>query len=118
MRTRTLFLIIGLTAAVSPTANAAGAVDLKLWNQETGAYVDLGPYDVTEGPNPTAPTFAEDTSEDQKKNRLFLLISAAQSGLVNYPYEFWHYSSGDRSAEYCLVNDPVKRVAIYDSVRL
>ena len=43
------------------------------------------------GSNPVAPTFSEEITYNQKKNRLLLLIAAAQAGLVNYSYEWWHF---------------------------
>jgi hypothetical protein len=38
--------------------------------------------------------------EKQKINRLFCMIAAAQTCLVNYPMEFWHFSYGDCMATY------------------
>lgn len=83
-----------------PVHSTGAAVDLRLWDSYQGEFLDMGPFGVIWGANDTAPTFSENISDAQKKNRLYCLIAAEQAGLVNYGYEFWHFSSKDRVAIY------------------
>lgn len=62
--------------------------------------LDLGKFGVIFGPNDQAKTLAENLSVEQRKNREILLKAAAKAGLVNYGYEWWHYSYGDRAWAY------------------
>lgn len=50
-------------------------------------------------------------------NRLLLLVAAAQAGLVNYCYEWWHFSHGDRYAQFWQEANADKRIAVYDAVK-
>ena len=81
-----------------PVHSTGAAVDLRLWDRKTKSYLDLGILGVIWGANPNAVTFSEGISKIQKANRLYCLLAAAEAGLVNYSYEFWHYSYGDRYA--------------------
>jgi D-alanyl-D-alanine dipeptidase len=106
---------------VSPVKNnipvhaTGGAIDIRLWDKHSSSFLDMGPFGVFT-PNPTAPTFSEEIAYKQKLNRLFLLLAATKSGLINYSYEYWHFSYGDRYAAYWLEKVPSKRVAIYGAV--
>jgi D-alanyl-D-alanine dipeptidase len=98
-----------------PVHSTGAAIDIRLWDNYRKQFIDMGPFGVIWGKNTTAPTFSDDLTDEQKINRLYLLIAAAKVGLVNYLYEFWHYSCGDRYASYWL--DPQdKRKAIYGAV--
>lgn len=101
-----------------PVHSTGAAIDIRLYNRQTNDFVDLGPFGVIWGNNPAVPTFSEHTTDSQKKNRLYLLMAAAQAGLINYVYEYWHFSSGDRYAVYW--QEPVdgKRAAQYGTVNL
>lgn len=77
-----------------PVHSTGGAVDICLFNEENSTFLDVGKFGVIWGPNPTAPTFSEAISIEQKNNRLYLIIAALRAGLINYPYEFWHFSRG------------------------
>jgi zinc D-Ala-D-Ala dipeptidase len=107
---------------VSPTKNnipvhsTGAAVDIRLWSSVTESFIDLGKFGVIWGENKNAPTFAEDITDAQKLNRLYVLMAAAKAGLVNYAYEFWHFSYGDRYAAYWQVKDVSQRVARYGAV--
>lgn len=94
-----------------PVHSTGGAVDLRLFNEEANDFLDMGSFGVIWGPNPLAPTFSAGLTEEQEKNRFFLLQATNKAGLVNYPYEWWHFSRGDRYAAYWLQADP--SVAIY-----
>lgn len=83
-----------------PAHSTGGAVDVRVYNLQTESFLDMGSFGVIWGMNLTAPTFSEGLSEMQIRNRLFLLCGASEAGLVNYPYEWWHLSSGDRYAAY------------------
>lgn len=79
-----------------PVHSTGAAVDIRLWDNYSRAFLDLGPFGVIWGPNPHAPTFSEGIARSQKLNRLYGAMSAARAGLTNYFYEYWHFSSGDR----------------------
>ena len=104
---------------VSPTKNnipvhsTGAAVDIKLLSK--GSLIDLGKFGAIWGANPNAPTFSEDISDEQKNNRLLLLMAAKMAGLTNYLYEFWHFSFGDRYAAFWKNKDEEK-VARYNSI--
>lgn len=83
-----------------PPHATGSAIDIRL--KKGDQFLDMGPFGILWGTNPTAPTFSEDISYEQKKNRLLLLMAATKAGLVNYPYEYWHYSNGDRYGAFCL----------------
>lgn len=99
-----------------PVHSTGGAIDVRLWNSETEQFLDMGMFGVIWGKNSSAPTFSQDLTEVQINNRLLLLTAAAQAGLVNYAYEWWHFSSGDRYASYWQDADDLRK-AIYGVVQ-
>lgn len=101
-----------------PVHSTGAAVDIRLWDEKECRFVDMGPFGVIWGANPNAPTFSEEITDEQKKNRLFCLMAAERSGLVNYTYEFWHFSAGDRYAAYWLEKSPENRRADFGSARV
>jgi D-alanyl-D-alanine dipeptidase len=100
-----------------PVHSTGGAVDVRLWNSETNDFLDMGKFGVIWGQNVTAPTYSEGLTEEQMNNRLLLLEAAASAGLVNYPYEWWHLSSGDRYASYWLEKNQSQRRAVYGGIQ-
>lgn len=76
-----------------PPHSTGGALDLVLVDSD-GEELDMGCRINTEGP--LSRTAAEGVSKAAKKNRRILLASMEEAGFVNYPYEWWHYSYGDR----------------------
>ena len=106
---------------VSPTKNhvpahsTAGAIDFRLYDEQSSKFLDMGKFGVIWGPNNTAPTFSSEITDEQIANRLLVLLAASRAGLVNYPYEFWHFSTGDRYAVYWQNSKP--RQSIYDSIK-
>ena len=100
-----------------PVHSTGGAVDVRLWSNETGNFLDMGSFGVIWGGNDKAPTYSEGLTPDQLKNRLLLLEAAASAGLVNYPYEWWHLSSGDRYASYWLEEVQSQRRAVYGGIQ-
>jgi len=99
-----------------PPHSTGAAIDIRLWNEATQDFIDLGKFGVIWGENKHAETFSEDCTDSQKLNRLYLLMAAAKAGLVNYTYEYWHFSYGDRYATYWQESDPAKRIAVYGSL--
>lgn len=91
---------------VSPTLNnvpvhsTGAAVDIRLYDESTQTLLEMGKFGVIWGKNESAQTFSNNISDEIINNRLFLLVAAAEVGLINYPYEYWHFSAGDRYAAY------------------
>jgi D-alanyl-D-alanine dipeptidase len=79
-------------------------------------FLDMGTFGAIWGKNNNAPTFSENTTDNQKRNRLYCLVAAETVGLTNYLYEFWHFSSGDRYEAYWNKDLNEKR-AIYGSIQ-
>jgi zinc D-Ala-D-Ala dipeptidase len=99
-----------------PVHATGAAVDIRLWDTKNQEFLDMGIFGVIWGANPGAPTFSESITDTQKKNRLYCLLAARRAGLVNYSYEFWHYSAGDRYAAYWQEQDAAKRCTLYGPV--
>ncbi len=99
-----------------PVHSTGAAIDVRLWDESTSDFLDLGDFGVIWGENKTAATFSEDLTDHQKLNRLFLLMAATKAGLTNYSFEYWHFSCGDRYAAFWQEEDASKRVAHYGSV--
>lgn len=99
-----------------PVHSTGAAIDIRLWDNKKDEFLDLGKFGVIWGKNTHAPTFSPDLSMEQKNNRLLMICAATQAGLINYCYEFWHYSSGDRYASYW-THPEQERIAIYGSIQ-
>lgn len=85
-----------------PVHCTGAAIDMTLFKVVQGAPVllDMGMFDVIFGENEQQETFSENTTKKQRENRALLFEAAIQSGLVNYGYEWWHYSYGDKAWAY------------------
>lgn len=92
-----------------PVHSTGAAIDIHLYSTKRQGYCDMGPFNV---PGTQTPTFSENLTLAQKRNRLLLLIAATQAGLTNYVYEFWHFSYSDRYAAYWRQQD----CALYSAV--
>lgn len=101
-----------------PAHSTGAAVDIRLWDNFTHQFLDMGPFGVIWTLNSSAPTFSEGLTETQMKNRVLMLTAASQAGFINYTYEWWHYSSGDRYASYWQEAVPEKRHARFGSIAL
>lgn len=107
---------------VSPVRNnipvhaTGGAIDIRAWDAHANTFLDVGPFGVIWGPNANAPTFSENVTDAQKVNRLYVLIATQQAGLINYAYEHWHFSCGDRYATFWLNPQKESRHADYGLV--
>ena len=85
------------------TVHCTGAaIDMTLFRVAGGKIelLDMGEFDTIYGVNVQQETFSKNTTELQRKNRLLLLDTATQAGLVNYGHEWWHYSYGDKAWAY------------------
>jgi len=74
-----------------------GAVDVSLINVD-GNELDLGcKYDEDEDTsNGKCFSFSTNISREAKQNRKALFDCMKQAGFVNYPFEWWHWSYGDK----------------------
>ncbi len=86
-----------------------GAIDMVLINIKTKKLLPMG--NVFEA-NKKSHTFYKYLSKEQKKNRKILLKAALRADLVNYPYEFWHFSYGDNYWAYYMNRKPLYNIII------
>lgn len=86
-----------------PPHSTGGAVDLEVINRE-GDVVNFG-MEIKDwnkvSPN-VCETFSRDIPKEAKKNRKILLDIMYEEEFVNYPYEWWHFSYGDRLWAYLM----------------
>lgn len=85
-----------------PAHSTGGAIDLRLYDEKNKKLLDMGVFGVIWESNTKSQTFSQGINSQQLLNRLMLYIAASNSGLVNYPYEYWHFSTKDRYACYYL----------------
>lgn len=97
-----------------PVHSTGGAIDFRLYDEQSKELIDMGKFGAIWGQNETAPTYSAELSDEQINNRLYLLIAASKAGLTNYPYEYWHFSSGDQYAAYFKNKYPME--SIYNTV--
>ncbi|MGL6313245.1 M15 family metallopeptidase [Vibrio sp. WXL103] len=74
-----------------------GAVDVSLINKQ-GVELDLGcnyDDDATTS-NGKCYSFFEDLPDNVKMNRKILFSCMESAGFINYPFEWWHWSYGDK----------------------
>lgn len=86
-----------------PTHCTGAAIDITLFKidgEQAAGFLDLGKFGTIFGPNDQSHTFCDTISPEQRENRIMLLEAAKQVGLVNYGYEWWHYSYGDKAWAY------------------
>ncbi len=78
------------------THMSGSAIDISVLREDTGREVDRGgPYLEMSELTPMASPFA---SPEARRNREAITALMADHGFVAYPYEFWHYNSGDAYA--------------------
>lgn len=99
-----------------PVHATGAAIDIRLMDSKTDTFLDMGDFGMIWGDNVHAPTFSEDISDVQKRNRFYCLAAADKAGLTNYVYEFWHFSFGDRYDAYWKEKHRHKRKALYGLV--
>lgn len=78
---------------IIPPHSTGGAVDLVLVDSK-GQEIDMGSPLNEAGP--LMHTAAKGISPEAANNRRILLEAMGSAGFVNYSYEWWHYSFGDR----------------------
>jgi hypothetical protein len=91
-----------------PVHSTGGAIDIRLYDEQHYQFIDMGKFGAIWGNNDSAPTFSFHVTAEQMKNRLWLYCAALKIDLINYPYEFWHFSTGDRYAVYWLKLKPLQ----------
>lgn len=82
-----------------PVHCTGAAIDFTLFTfNDAGikSLLNLGTLDAVD----QAPTLTDTITEEQRNNRMLLLNATCKAGLVNYGYEWWHYSYGDRAWAY------------------
>jgi len=91
---------LSVLVATSPklgTHMAGSALDISVFESGTGIEIDRGgPYLEMSELTPMASPFP---SAAAQRNRRDITELLAKHGFVAYPYEFWHYSSGDSGAQ-------------------
>lgn len=92
----TMFRRITALIATSPkigTHMSGSAMDIAVLDRDSGEEVDRGcPYiDLSERTPMDSPFVPEPAREARRR----ITAIMAEHGFVAYPYEFWHYSSGD-----------------------
>ena len=70
-----------------------------------GEELDMG--SPLNGNSPMDRTFVAGMSEEGMRNRKLLLSAVKTVGFVNYGYEWWHYSYGDRYWSFMEGQSPV-----------
>ncbi len=111
------FLLRRFTALVATrcrigTHISGSAIDLSVLDRSTGKEMDRGgAYLEISERTPMASPFL---NEEQRRNREAVSALMRQFGWIAYPYEFWHFSSGDSYAEHLTHS---RRVARYGPVR-
>jgi D-alanyl-D-alanine dipeptidase len=81
-----------------PPHSTGAAIDVYLVN-DAGRYLDMGihPKDWQQDTSGAISlTDSPEISAEAKKNRLIMSAALEKAGFVNYPYEYWHWSYGDK----------------------
>lgn len=92
------FLLKRLLALVAQTPKtgthmSGSAIDISVLDRATGAEIDRGgPYLEMSELTPMDSPFVSDAA---RANRRAITAVMREAGFVEYPFEFWHYSSGD-----------------------
>ena len=87
--------LLTLVAQIPATGThmTGSAIDISVVDRQSGDEVDRGaPYLEVSERTPMASPFV---SAQASRNRQEITTIMRESGFVEYPYEFWHYSAGD-----------------------
>ncbi|WP_322498955.1 M15 family metallopeptidase [Lyticum sinuosum] len=97
-----------------PTHATGAAIDITLFvqNENDINLMDMGMFDTIYGHNDQQETFSKRTTQKQRENRLLLLNAAIKSDLVNYGFEWWHYSYGDNAWAYVKKKESIYGLAV------
>lgn len=96
--------VLALTAQMPKigTHMSGSAIDISVLDRGTGEDIDRGaPYCEMSEKTPMDSPFV---GVDARRNRTLITEILEEAGFTAYPYEFWHYSSGD-AYERILRND-------------
>jgi D-alanyl-D-alanine dipeptidase len=96
--------LLTLVAQIPRTGThmSGSAMDVSVLDRVSGVEIDRGgPYPEMTERTPMASPFI---SPEARRNREEITAIMRESGFVEYPYEFWHYSSGD-AYEHFLLGD-------------
>lgn len=91
--------------------NTGGAVDVILVDKNKNLISVGGAFASADE---TAHTRYENISDEEKKNRSILYHVMIDVGFVNQPFEWWHYSYGDKT--WAVLTD--SKNAIYDGIEI
>ena len=78
--------------AIESGHSTGGAVDVTLYY--CGKEIDCGGKYLSF--TPLTPTWSQELSSNQKRNRFILYNAMMQAGFINYPLEWWHFCYGDK----------------------
>lgn len=93
---RRLLTLVAQIPKIAPHM-AGAAIDISVLNRTTGAEVDRGgPYIEMSERTPMASPFVSPLAQ---RNRQEITAILRESGFVEYPFEFWHYGSGEAFEE-------------------
>ena len=95
-----------------PAHSTGGCVDIRLYNGTDDVYLDMGQFGNLWGENKQSHFYCAGLTQEQKDNRSALLLASGIVGLINYPYEWWRFSYGDKYYAYYTKN----KYAIYNSI--
>ena len=86
--------------AKTGTHMSGSAIDISIFHRDDGSELDRGaPYLELSELTPMSSPFV---STQSRGNRELINGIMRESGCIDYPYEFWHYSSGDAYYEFLL----------------
>jgi len=98
---RRLAAMIAFCPAVG-THMSGSAIDISILDRESGVPIDRGaPYLEISELTPMSSPFI---SEEAKNNRAEIADLMRRHGFIAYPWEFWHFNSGDVYAAYLTKN--------------
>lgn len=75
-----------------PPHTTGGAVDLNIVDEHGERLDFISPYEMGWG---SAPTHIEGLTAEARRNRDLLIAVLTESGLTNFPGEWWHWSYGE-----------------------
>lgn len=87
-----------------------GAIDIGLIYLKSGELLDMGNNFIYDE---SAETAYPNLTDSQKENRKLLSRTMESVGFVNYPFEWWHWSYGDKYWAYV----KEESFAVYDSLK-
>jgi zinc D-Ala-D-Ala dipeptidase len=106
--------LLTLVAQIPKTGThmSGSAIDISVLARAGGAEIDRGgPYPEMSECTPMNSPFI---GREARRNREEITAIMRESGFVEYPFEFWHYSSGDAYEQLLLDNDRPARYGAID----